>query len=648
MLSIAFFSARRSASAFALGAATATILAFLVSLTGCAGVGTVEPTTPVTALGAMVGVVHGGQQPVTGSHVHLYEVGATGYGSASNNIITTGDGSDSGGNYVLTDSHGNFSLPAANYACTKPANQTYLLATGGNPGFADPSTNNTAITLIALLGKCGNISSLPDAVINEISTVAAVTAAQQFILDPIHIGSTAANKSGLVFASGLALDLVPVATGVASIANAAGTGVTPQQKVNTLGNVLAPCINSTGPASSDCTKLFTAVTPSGGTQPTDVASAMLLLAQNPGVNVTTLYGLPNAAAPFQPTLSTQPNDFALVIVYSGGGMTSPQNIAIDASGDAFVTNCPSCSGATGTDSIVGFSATGAVLTGTTGYTTSIHKPNGIAFDNAGNLWSTNLVSGSTVAQIVKQNGSTVAFAFNDATIKVPQGIALDTNNNAWITNQQSSTIVQVLAGGTRTMGPIQRTGFTAPQGIAIDGAGNIFAAGAGSSNILEVNSSGNFVMTITGSGLNQPIGVSIGSADNLFSINNGSSSVTVVNGGTGAGTFGYVGISDANLVAIDGFGTGWIADCASGCNSPYKGNLIHISSAPAPIAADDGSVGLQDPSLNFPVADAVDGSGNVWVTNSKAGTLTEYLGVAGPVLTPIAAASSTNALGTRP
>ncbi len=624
--------------------------AALAALTGCAGFTTVEPSQVAPSFGsAMTGSVHGGQQPVTGSHVHLYAVGNTGYGSASTNIITNAGatGSDTYGNYVVTDASGNFHLPTASYTCTKADLQTYLLATGGNPGLTDPTTNNSAITLITALGKCGNIASLSNAAINEVSTVAAITTLQQFTADPLHIGVTAAGKSNLVTGANLANDLVPIVTGIARTATAAATGVTPQAKVNTLGDVLAPCINSASSTSTACANLFAAVTPSGATAPTDVASAMLLIAKNPGLNVSNIYQLADPTSPFQPTLPAAPNDFALAITYSGGGLTSPQNIVIDASGDAYVANCPSCVGGAGTDSIVGFSPSGAILTGTTGYTTSIHMPTGLAFDNAGNLWSTNLASGGTLAQIVKQTGSTVDFAFNDSTVSSPQGIAIDSSNNAWIANRNSSSVDQILANGTRTLAPITHSGFSFPQGIAIDGSGNIFAAGILSSSIIEITS-GAYVKTITGSGLNQPISLSIDNAGNLFTINNNSSEVSVINGASGTGTHGPVGIGNANLVSIDGFGTGWIANCYGSCSAPPDGALLHITNAPLAVVADASSNGLRDPNLNQPVASAVDGAGNVWMSNVTSGTVTEYLGVAGPVVTPIAAGTANNTLGTRP
>jgi streptogramin lyase len=55
-----------------------------------------------------------------------------------------------------------------------------------------------------------------------------------------------------------------------------------------------------------------------------------------------------------------------------------------------------------------------------------------------------------------------------------------------------------------------------------------------------------------------------------------------------------------------------------------------------------------DNSLNAPTGIAVDGSGNVWLSNYAGNSITEFVGAAAPVVTPIAAGVANNTLGTRP
>lgn len=92
-------------------------------------------------------------------------------------------------------------------------------------------------------------------------------------------------------------------------------------EINTLSNILASCVNSTGGAavgsnSSDgsaCGNLFN-LTRSGGVAPTNTIAAVLNILNNPTQNASGLFGLPQPIAPFQPSLSAAPTTWALPIL----------------------------------------------------------------------------------------------------------------------------------------------------------------------------------------------------------------------------------------------------------------------------------------------------------------------------------------------
>jgi DNA-binding beta-propeller fold protein YncE len=52
--------------------------------------------------------------------------------------------------------------------------------------------------------------------------------------------------------------------------------------------------------------------------------------------------------------------------------------------------------------------------------------------------------------------------------------------------------------------------------------------------------------------------------------------------------------------------------------------------------------------LNAPSGVAIDQTGGVWVTNKSGNTVTHIFGAAAPVVTPLAAATATGTLGTKP
>jgi len=302
----------------------------LVVLAGCSGgsVGGLNQTGAVQSGSSgerLAGTVHGGQQPIVGARVYLLAANTANTfdpGSPSTpvadgqtslpvlNYAAVGNVGDTIGPYVTTDANGGFTL-TGDYSCT-PGTQVYLYAQGGNPGAGD----NSAAALMAVLGTCpggGNfLGSIPFISVNEVSTVAAAYAMADFAMDPTHVWSTGTTpaQSGIATAFGNAANLANLGTG------AALTSPAPQTEINTLANILAACINSTGFESSSCSVLFNNAQSAGssGVYPTNTAMAAINIAHNPLSNVASLYTLASATPPFAPSLTSQPNDFTIPLV----------------------------------------------------------------------------------------------------------------------------------------------------------------------------------------------------------------------------------------------------------------------------------------------------------------------------------------------
>ncbi len=131
----------RRASLLALGAS----LSF-ATLTGCSGLGPIPDTVLPTAAsqaGAIHGSVFGGHAPIVGAHVYVLQAGTTGYASAPTSELTTGDGTDANGTYVLTNGLGAFNI-TGDYTCTS-GHPVYLAAVGGS-STANPTVAITAAT----------------------------------------------------------------------------------------------------------------------------------------------------------------------------------------------------------------------------------------------------------------------------------------------------------------------------------------------------------------------------------------------------------------------------------------------------------------------------------------------------------------------
>ena len=254
------------------------------------------------------GQVHGGQQPVAGATIQLYTVGTGGDGSASTPLLTA---------TVTTDANGNFNL-AGLYSCTS-ATQVYLTATGGNPGV---SQNNPNLALMAALGPCSSLASIPFVVVNELTTVAGVSALTPYMTSPSAIGSGTSDAAALATAFELSSEFVNFSTGTTPGLNVPSGLTVPVAEINTLGDIVATCINSIGGTAGDntnCGNLFSLTTPPNpGTAPINTIAALLNLVNNPALNTPALYAMTPSTAPFQPTLTIAPPDFRIRLLPASG------------------------------------------------------------------------------------------------------------------------------------------------------------------------------------------------------------------------------------------------------------------------------------------------------------------------------------------
>lgn len=642
----------------------------VLSLFGCSAGFNATTMTALSTGTSIHGSAHGGQQPLSNAHVYLYAAGKTGYGSAATsllNINLPGVSSDLAGlGYVPTDGGGNWSI-SGDYSCPSANDQVYILVVGGNPGLA-AGTNNTGIAMMTALGTCSTLSAGTFVIVNELSTVAAATALQQFMVDGTHLGSSATNGLGIQNAFSASTDLVPIAATSANTVTRGGNGVVPQPQLHTLANILASCVNTAASNSVTCGSLFSKAIIPGGGPATDTAMAAVNIAKYPGNNTTVLYNLSTSNPPFLPALTAAPTDFSVGITYALGGVPEPGFLAIDATGNVWSTNRASEKSPFHTpDSIVKLSPFGAVLSGT-GFTAGgVNLPEGIAVDLDGSsLW----VANSPGSVIKLTSAGALATNFPVSAGSFPQGIAIDTGGNAWVSNNQGNDIMQISGAGAVLKSGITATNFSSPQGVAIDYNNFIYVVGQGSSSIVKVSGTGSVIspgVGYQGAGLNAPSGIAVDNSSRLWAVNTqfspttgqqtqpASLSVLSATGTAVTGSAGYTtgAAGVANIVAIDGAGAAWTALCTSNCVG---------GSAPDSVVAFSSTGTIQSPSAGFlnagfsaPQAVAIDASGNVWVANSAGqsnanpGSITELVGVAAPVKTPLVAnLTGLNTVGTRP
>jgi hypothetical protein len=656
-------------------------LALPFALAGCGATPMEEPTPPVLATGPS-GLVRGGQQPIGGSLVQLMAPGVSGYGSAPSVIATT---------TTSTDGAGSFTLPG--YTCPMPDRLVYLQVTGGNPG----SGTNSAVGEAALLGNCSTLSSSTHVVVNELTTVAAAYALAPFALvskGGTAIGTSATNVTGLNNAFYAANNLVPYSSGGATPTNALPGMVLPTYMVNTLGNILAACVNSTGPTSITCAPLITNTTV-GMVAPVDTFQAALNIALHPGTNVPALFGLASTSPPFAPAIAslTPPADFTLAIGYNGYTISNEgaYALAIDAKGDAWVTaNAPNTGGL---GALMEITPSGQFAAGS-GYQTPTYGVisfTGMGIDPGGVIWvasnSESLQPTTTDAMIgFNPNGS----VFNQFPVPFPLGVAVDGSGDIWSSNwttmystfqelqDQSGTYTNNAVtvtttesnGGAVCIGPMSRDVWEVAAGYNQGSAVTLYDTSALTQTTLTPDAGASYIT-----------GCAVDHAGNVWLADGSSFNGVEVYSNTGALLHSYAIAGQNTLtgqfnllqdIALDGLGNAFVSifvyDQAGSGAATYPGRLMELNSSGtvvspaygyqptsgAPNSGGSGLTALTSNLLTSPGGIGIDGSGNVWLTGvdyyatGAASFVTEVLGIAAPVVTPKSVAVKTNAIANRP
>jgi sugar lactone lactonase YvrE len=562
-----------------------------------------------------------GSQPIVGATVQLYAAGATGNGSAATALLS---------NALISDAAGAFTV-AAGYACPAAASEIYVVVSGGQVGSA---VANPAITLASALGACNQIAASSQFVIDEVTTAATAWGLAQFFGTGGNVGASATNAQGLANAVATVANLANVTTGVSPGATFPTTGTSPAAKVNAVADLLNNCTAT----ASGCDALFSATTPNGGTAPDNTLDAVLNLVRNPGSNVATLFAQLSAsgAPPFTPVPSKAPADWTLSINYHGGGIDkkNPSGVGVDATGNIWV--------ATYSGAAAEFSTTGTPLfaSGITGG--GLLDSDALAVDPQGNIWipdggSPSVNGGFGSVTELSSTGQVLSGAtgFSAGGISYPTAIAIDSNGTVWIPDYGNSRVTLLSSAGQPLSGTsgYQSLQFSFPLAVAIDANHNGWIANFGNDTVSKVSADGSEIASFaSGAG---PDGLAVDQRGYVWIANQTGNSISeLANDGTVVSN-GYndnkASILAPQGIAIDGSGNVWVANLHSHAITELAG-----SAATSPGAILSPTAGYaSDSGFTEAYAIVVDASGNLWVTDFNNDTLTEIVGLATPVKTPV-------------
>lgn len=600
-------------------------------LSGCSSAFTSGLQGPSGAITASVhGKTHGGQFPVSGSTVNLYEVGATsttagGYQAASTLIATADSPTDSGGGWNISS-----------FTCTNASDELYVASIGGNPGLV-AGTDNTALVLTAALGPCSAVEAgTPDFVyIDEVTTVAMAYSLAGFSKDYLHIGTRTTNTVGLTNAFATFNNLVNVTTGQAYLQTPAYatppvsctttpaactptdtfSSIVPYDLINTLANVLAGCVNSDG--TTNCSNLFQIT---GGslaahsTTVTNTADAALYIAHYPGLpasggstenNLSNLLALASISAPFSPSLTTAPNDYTMTVNYVGGGLggvgnsgaSGPYFSAIDNEGNVWVVDSQNAG-------VAELNNLGAPFTPST------------------------TINTSTKAFVAKGGYRPTGFATNSA-----GGVAIDLNQNVWIADSNNCLIGLngAISGSPGTA--ISGSPFsslcpnTGAAQTAVDPNNNVWVMGktAGSGFLVSATTAGVSNFTVT-SGFNTL--ASLAGADytgHMWYTDEGNEEIGSVNLSNGS-SYESSGSLTSNDTYYSAMGALSVSKGGYGTLSLWlpqptpTGNISPVTIGSGTAALDVLLANFIPPTLISPTGIAADGGSNYYWANDGPGT----------------------------
>jgi streptogramin lyase len=568
----------------------------------------------------LTGQVMGGLAPISGTTITVYAAGTSGYGAGATVLGSATSGSD-----------GSFAI---NYTqSAKPP--LYAIASGGNAG----GGTNSAIRLLAVLktsSSSPNAPLPPSIVINELTTIGSVWPMTQFFdrNNATEIGTSSTNLTGLEDAAAAVGLLVDVATGKTTLPScSAPTAPVPpncltEEKLNTFANLVAACVVTSGPSNAfpgDCPTISPTspacdqvLCPSHSN---DLLTATLLAALNPGIGISSIpIDLVNSSSPYQPIV-TSLNDLTLMLNFTDSSFNEPIGLAIDGNSNVWVAN-------NGDTTVTELGPLGTPVSGSP-FSTGGQNPWVLAIDGLNNVWVVNNGT-STVAKLTSSGAQAPGSPFSGNGLSGPKGVAIDRSNNAWISNNDTNTVTVLSNGGAPVSGSPFATTGSFPTGIAFDTSGNAWIANQQGNSLTELDPLGAFLNTFTAA-FNDPTGIQIDQDNNVWitNLNGGKLTKLLLNGTQAPGSpFTTPSLSAPVAVAIDGASNIWVSGYV-GTSSVDEFNPSGTLLSPA-TGFQGGGLAL---SRDFGIA--IDRAGDVWISNNGNNTVTEILGAAVPVTTPL-------------
>jgi sugar lactone lactonase YvrE len=248
--------------------------------------------------------------------------------------------------------------------------------------------------------------------------------------------------------------------------------------------------------------------------------------------------------------------------------------------------------------------------------TGLSNPQGIALDASGNVYIAD-PGNNRVLKETLSSGSYVESTVASSGLNLPTGVAVDTSGNVFIADTANNRILkETPSGAGYTESVVQTTGLNYPLGLAVDPGDNLVITDSGNARVVkETYSAGSYTQSVVLSGPSWPDGVAIDASGDLYICAPYDARVIKLTPDGNAYTVTTnidIGTIQPEGVAVDAAGNVYIADGNSnrvlkeaftGGDYPYTQSVLESSG------------------LSKPQAIAIDSSGSLYFNNPTAGVI---------------------------
>ncbi len=214
----------------------------------------------------------------------------------------------------------------------------------------------------------------------------------------------------------------------------------------------------------------------------------------------------------------------------------------------------------------------------------------------------------------------------------PEGVAVDGAGNVYVANYAAKTAVKIPAGCASASCTVTlASGLNGPWSIAVDGGGNVYVGELDPSEVREIpfGCTSNSCTLSLGGGFFGPQGIAVDGAGNVYVADNVNNAVKKIPVGCatascvlslGSGFIGPEGVAvdaQGNVFVVQ-FGLANSGSGAAGCNDTMCiSNTVALMEIPA--ASGYATVKTLQSGFNAPIALALDGNANAYITEWSSG-----------------------------